>query len=146
MSEAGPFEVLEGHHYMHRTTYRRNGGAVPTTVWFALMEGGAYMFTGMNSDKVKRISNNPHVMPTPSRAHRPPEAPRQQAVGAVCEEGEEHQPQRLDVLVPKGGDEHEERKHGAAGRAGPPLARGRSGPGPTDRRPRRPHARPARRA
>jgi hypothetical protein len=49
MSEAGPFEVLEGHRYMHRTTYRRNGEAVPTTVWFALVEGRAYAFTSMRS-------------------------------------------------------------------------------------------------
>ena len=40
--------------------------AVPTTVWFALVDGKAYVFTGANSGKAKRIHNNPRVTLTPS--------------------------------------------------------------------------------
>ena len=66
MSEASPFEVLDGHRYMRMTTYRRNGEGVPTTVWLALVDGRAYVFTGTQTGKAKRIRNNPRVMLTPS--------------------------------------------------------------------------------
>jgi hypothetical protein len=41
MSEAGPFELLEGHRYTRLTTFRRSGKAVLATVWFALVEDKA---------------------------------------------------------------------------------------------------------
>jgi PPOX class probable F420-dependent enzyme len=51
---------------MRLTTFRRNGAGVPTTVWFALVYDKAYVFTGLNSGKAKRIRNNPRVTLTPS--------------------------------------------------------------------------------
>ena len=60
------FDLLEGHRYMRMTTYRRNGEAVPTTVWFAIVDGRVYVFTDLHSGKAKRIRNNPRVMLTPS--------------------------------------------------------------------------------
>lgn len=60
------FEVLEGHRYVRMTTYRRNGEGVPTTVWFALVDDTAYVFTGTQTGKAKRIRNNPRVTLTPS--------------------------------------------------------------------------------
>jgi PPOX class probable F420-dependent enzyme len=66
MSEAGWFELLEGHRYIRLTTFRKNGVGVPTTVWFALVDGKAYVFTSANSGKAKRIRNNPRVTLTPS--------------------------------------------------------------------------------
>ena len=66
MGEARPFDLLEGHRYVRLTTFRKNGEAVPTTVWFALVSGKAYVFTGMNSGKVRRIRSNPGVTLTPS--------------------------------------------------------------------------------
>jgi uncharacterized protein len=49
---------------MRMTTYRRNGEAVPTTVWFAILDGRVYVFTDLHSDKAIRISNNPFVTPS----------------------------------------------------------------------------------
>ncbi len=66
MSGAGAFGLLEGHRYVRLTTFRRSGEGVPTTVWFALVDDKAYVFTGMNSGKAKRIRNNPRVILTPS--------------------------------------------------------------------------------
>lgn len=63
---SGSFALLEGYRYMSMITYRRSGEGVPTTVWFALVDGRAYLFTGMQTGKAKRIRNNPRVRLTPS--------------------------------------------------------------------------------
>jgi uncharacterized protein len=63
-----PFDLLKGHKYINLTTFRKNGEAVPTTVWFALVDGRAYVTTSPQSGKMKRIRNNPRVMLTPSNA------------------------------------------------------------------------------
>ena len=72
---AGPFDLLEGQRYVRLTTFRRSGKAVPTTVWFALVEDKAYVFTGANSGKAKRIRNNPSVTLTPSNFRGKPRTP-----------------------------------------------------------------------
>lgn len=51
---------------MRLTTYRRSGKAVPTTVWFALVEDRAYVFTELHTGKVKRVRNDPRVTLAPS--------------------------------------------------------------------------------
>jgi uncharacterized protein len=63
---SGSFELLEGHRYVSMVTYRRSGEGVPTTVWFALVDGKAYVFTGVQTGKAKRIRNNPRVTLTSS--------------------------------------------------------------------------------
>lgn len=60
------FAALEGHRYANLTTYRRSGEGVSTPVWFALVDGNAYVFTGLESGKVKRIRNDPRVTLAPS--------------------------------------------------------------------------------
>jgi hypothetical protein len=60
-----PFPTLEGHRFVNLITYRKSGDAVPTPVWFAIHKGALYVFTGVNSGKVKRIRNNPHVQLQP---------------------------------------------------------------------------------
>ncbi len=52
--------------YINLETYRRNGQAVLTTVWFVMDAGTIYIRTDMNSGKVKRIKNNPNIRITPS--------------------------------------------------------------------------------
>jgi PPOX class probable F420-dependent enzyme len=66
--EARSFGVLEGHGYVRLTTYREGGKPVTTPVWFALAEGGerAYVFTDVESGKVKRIRNDPQATLAPS--------------------------------------------------------------------------------
>lgn len=66
MSEASTFGLLEGYRYVRMLTYRKSGEAVPTTVWFAFVDGRVYVFTGRHTGKAKRIRNNPRVNLTPS--------------------------------------------------------------------------------
>lgn len=55
--------------YINVETYRKNGQAVKTPVWFALDSGGViYIRTDMNSGKVKRASNNPQARVAPCNA------------------------------------------------------------------------------
>ncbi len=62
------FADLAPHHYIVLRTFRRNGEAVDTPVWFAIGASRLYVFTGKNSGKVKRIRNRPMVQVAPSTA------------------------------------------------------------------------------
>jgi len=96
MSEAGPFELLEGHRYMRLTTFRRSGKAVPTTVWFAFVDGKAYVFTSANSGKAKRIRNNPRVTLTPSNFRGKPVARGSvEAEACIMGKDDEEMPNRI---------------------------------------------------
>src|SRR3712207_9165315 len=67
MGEEGrSFGVLEGHEFARLTTYRKGGKPVPTPVWFALAEGRVYVFTDVESGKVKRIRKDPRAALAPS--------------------------------------------------------------------------------
>jgi PPOX class probable F420-dependent enzyme len=57
------FDSLSSAHYANLTTFRRNGMAVSTPVWFAIYEptGTIYIETGANAGKVKRIRHTPQV-------------------------------------------------------------------------------------
>jgi PPOX class probable F420-dependent enzyme len=61
-----PFAFLAPHEFIVLTTYRKNGNATPTTVWFAYDQGKIYITTGKNAGKAKRIRNNGRVQMTPS--------------------------------------------------------------------------------
>jgi PPOX class probable F420-dependent enzyme len=96
MVEPGPFEPLEGHRYIRLTTFRRSGIGVPTTVWFALVEGKLYVFTSANSGKAKRIRNNPRVTLTPSNFMGKPKMQRSIQVEArIMGKDEEEMPNRV---------------------------------------------------
>lgn len=59
--------------YINVETYKKNGQSVKTPVWFALDSGGViYIRTDMNSGKVKRANNNPHVRVAPCNARGQP--------------------------------------------------------------------------
>ena len=47
--------------YLRITSYRRDGTAVATPVWFAEQDGRLLAVTDASSGKVKRIRRNPHV-------------------------------------------------------------------------------------
>lgn len=92
---AGPFDLLEGQRYVRLTTFRRSGEAVPTTVWFAIVEDKAYVFTSANSGKAKRIRNNPHVTLTPSNFRGRPRTPVSiEAEARIMDKDEEEMPDR----------------------------------------------------
>lgn len=50
-----------GQLYLNLETYRKNGQAVATPVWFVQEHDTFYVRTVANSGKVKRIRNNPRV-------------------------------------------------------------------------------------
>ena len=53
------FEPLRGHKYATLVTFRKNGEAMPSPIWFGLDDAGrAYAHTMADSGKVKRIRND----------------------------------------------------------------------------------------
>jgi uncharacterized protein len=60
-----PTEIL-GQNYISLATFRKNGVAVHTPVWFADHDGKLYIMTRSDSGKYKRIRNNPQVRMAPS--------------------------------------------------------------------------------
>lgn len=60
------FAVQPGDGYIVLTTYRKNGQAVPTTVWFAGDGDRLYVTTNSQAGKAKRIRGNPAVTVAPS--------------------------------------------------------------------------------
>jgi len=57
------FDPLSSAQYASLTTFRRNGTAVPTPIWFAIYEptGTMYIETDATSGKVKRIRHTQQV-------------------------------------------------------------------------------------
>jgi uncharacterized protein len=47
--------------YMSLETFKKNGQGVKTPVWFVLHNNAFYVYTKVDSWKVKRIRNNPRV-------------------------------------------------------------------------------------
>jgi uncharacterized protein len=65
-AQATGFDHLQGHDYALLATYRRSGEAVATPIWFGLDdEGRAYMRTGRQAAKVKRIRKDSRVRVAP---------------------------------------------------------------------------------
>jgi len=52
---------IQGQKYVSLITFRKNGQAVKTPVWFAERDGKLYVQTRSDSGKYKRIRNNPQV-------------------------------------------------------------------------------------
>ena len=88
--ETRSFGVLEDHQYLRLTTYRKSGEPVPTPVWFALADGHVYVFTDLESGKVKRIRNDPRVTLAPSGFRGHPRGKSVQAEARVMN-GAEHE-------------------------------------------------------
>ena len=65
-SHAGdPFAYLYPYQFALLTTFRKNGLAMPTTMWFAHDQGKLYMVTSATVGKIKRIRNNGRVLLAP---------------------------------------------------------------------------------
>jgi len=58
--------------YLNLETFRKDGRAVQTPVWFALIGGVFYIYSLANAGKVKRIRNNPRVRVVPCTARGRP--------------------------------------------------------------------------
>lgn len=59
--------IVKGN-YACLTTFRKNGAAVATPMWFAERDGVIYIYTGATSGKVKRIRNSSRVTLAPCTA------------------------------------------------------------------------------
>ena len=60
-----PFAYLYPYQFMLLKTFRKNGDAVGTQVWFANGNGKLYVTTNITTGKVKRIRNNGRATMTP---------------------------------------------------------------------------------
>jgi uncharacterized protein len=56
---------VAGRKYVSLTTFRKNGAAVATPVWFGEDDGKLYVMTRSDMGKTKRIRNNPEVRVAP---------------------------------------------------------------------------------
>ena len=57
----GNTEQFKGAKYLSLETFKRDGTAVPTPVWFAENDGTFYVYSLADAWKIKRIRNNPKV-------------------------------------------------------------------------------------
>jgi PPOX class probable F420-dependent enzyme len=57
--------AIRGQSYISLTTFRKNGAAVATPVWFGEEDDKLYVMTLGDSGKTKRIRNNPQVKVAP---------------------------------------------------------------------------------
>ena len=57
--------ALRGQKYISLTTFRKNGAAVATPVWFGEEGDKLYVMTRSDMGKTKRIRNNPQVRIAP---------------------------------------------------------------------------------
>lgn len=83
-SVSGAFDQLRGHKYGLLVTFRRNGDAVPSPVWMAIDDQGrAYVQTGVNSGKVKRLRNDADVLIAASTVRGRPTGPMFRGSGRI---------------------------------------------------------------
>jgi hypothetical protein len=68
MPESRSIKKLTKEAYISLATFRRNGQAVETPVWFAILDGKLYVVTDGTSAKVKRIRATKKVRIAPCNA------------------------------------------------------------------------------
>ena len=85
----GDFESLRGHAYAVLVTYRRNGEAMPSPVWFGVDDAGtAYVKTRDDVGKVKRLRNDSRVLIARSNSRGKPTGPAIKGTGRVLPQSE----------------------------------------------------------
>ncbi len=88
-STTGRFDHVKGHKYGLIVTFKHNGDAVPTPVWFGLDdEGRLYFRTGPDVAKVRRIRNNPRVLVAPCTVRGKPLGPSVEGTARELPEAE----------------------------------------------------------
>ena len=63
--EPAALEALDREAYISLATFRRNGRAVETPVWFALHDGRLWVFSAGDAGKVKRLRNGSRIRVAP---------------------------------------------------------------------------------
>jgi uncharacterized protein len=66
MTTNSHFSTLAKQQYINLISYRANGEAVKTPVWFAQIGEKLYVMTFQNSGKIKRIKRNQQIAVEPS--------------------------------------------------------------------------------
>ena len=74
MVESVAFSGFTGEKVISLETYRKNGEAVRTPVWFLEESGMLYVHTDDSTGKVKRIRRNPKVRVAPSHFRGKPKS------------------------------------------------------------------------
>jgi PPOX class probable F420-dependent enzyme len=80
------FDHLRGHKYCLLVSYKRDGEAVPTPVWFGLAGGKLYVRSEADAAKVKRIRNDPRARVGPCTARGRPLGPPAEGRARVLED------------------------------------------------------------
>lgn len=88
MTQSHPFDVLNGEQFLRLTTFRKDGRAVPTPVWFAREGDRLYVLTQSNSGKVKRLRHTTRVEICPCTANGTPKGPDFEAQAHLLPESE----------------------------------------------------------
>jgi len=83
--------LLHNHQYANLFTFRKNGDAVKTPIWFAEHAGRLYVMTNMGAGKVKRIRNSGRVEIGPSDQAGKPLGPTVEAQARLLSNPEEIQ-------------------------------------------------------
>ncbi len=84
-----------GEKYLNLESYRKNGAAVTTPLWFAEKDGVIYIYTLADAAKVKRIRNNPQVRIAPCTYNGKPRGEWTPATARLVEGAEEELGHRL---------------------------------------------------
>lgn len=79
----GDFEELRGRPYAVLVTFRRNGEAMPSPVWFAVERGRVYVKTARDVGKVKRLRRDSRVLLAPSNVRGKPLGPAVRGTGRL---------------------------------------------------------------
>jgi len=74
MGQSDPLSKFDGERVISLETYRKNGEAVRTPVWFLKENGVLYVYTDDNTGKVKRLRRNSKVRVAPSHFRGKPKA------------------------------------------------------------------------
>src|SRR3954451_244565 len=71
----GSIDDLKGRKYCVLVSYRKNGQAMPSPLWFGVADSKLYFNTSATGYKVKRIANNPEVRVAPGTTRGKPLGP-----------------------------------------------------------------------
>ncbi|MBJ7348305.1 MAG: PPOX class F420-dependent oxidoreductase [Thermoleophilaceae bacterium] len=86
------FAALDKHNHALLVTYKRDGGAVPTPVWFGRDDNRVYVWTEVNAFKAKRLGRDGRALLAPCSPVGAPLGPPIAATGRVLnDEGERAQ-------------------------------------------------------
>lgn len=93
-SESGLGEAFDGHSYCLLVSYRRNGEAIATPVWFALTDGRLVFESDADSLKLKRIGREPRVRVAPCSSRGRPLGAPLEATARIVDGAEEEAAER----------------------------------------------------